>query len=334
MWVTEAHHRELWALLHYDKRTTQNSANGRCLLQDYPPLHLCAYDRLEPSANLVDVGKWEDLVEFPVRLIFWRCSRESVARHRNPLWDPTIGLTVESFYFDILHTLYLGVLNAMAKELIWELMDKDVWQTHATTLDERVALSVGHLRRSLFNFYSDFHRRHPDRKLTELQDLTVKMMGKSTQHKLKVKGMECWGVVLFLPTLLSEYGGALGERRRAWEVAVENVIAHVELIRQYKNAMPPLAVQGLYDTHARVMNALMSLGDFSFTPKFHVWMHIIASSLTRGSPWVAAAFLDEGYNHTLKKASKGAHAAVFEKRVLRRIDISIVISIRRSRRAD
>ena len=109
VWVTEAHHRELSPLLHYDKRTTQNSAFGRCILHDYPPLNLCAFDRLEPSVNLVNVGKWEDLADFPVRLIFWRCSRESVARHRNPLWDPTIGLTLESLYFDILHTLHLGV---------------------------------------------------------------------------------------------------------------------------------------------------------------------------------------------------------------------------------
>ena len=161
VWVTEAHHRELSPLLHYDKRTTQNSANGRAIQHDYPPLNLCALDRLEPSVNPVDVGKWEDLVEFPVLLICWRCSRESVAKHRNPLWDPTIGLTLESFYFDILHTLHWGVLNSMAKELIWELIELDVWQTHATTAEERVVLSVGHIRRNLFNFYADYRARMP-----------------------------------------------------------------------------------------------------------------------------------------------------------------------------
>ena len=133
--------------------------------------------------------------------------------------------------------------------------------------------------------------------------------------------MECWGVFLYLPHLLAEFRGTLGVEFHVWSDAIFGLIEHVEILREHRETMPATAIQKLFDTYAKVMTALVPLHYFSFTPKFHIRMHIVYSTVSRGSAWVAACFLDEGYNHTLKKAAKGVHAAVFERRVLRRMEL-------------
>ena len=318
--VTLEHHRVLSPLLQYDKRTTTSSSNGLALVEDYAPLNLRRGDRLEPSENLSDIGKFDDIMVFPVLLTFWRCSRETLAKHRCPLFDAAIGLTLDSFFFDILHTLFLGVLNVVAREFLWTLIEKDAWRTRARG-EVRLKVSVAQLRTQIFHFYGDYSRSHGGRTLTEISDLTPKMLGGSYRHRaLRLKGMECWGVFLYLPHLLAEFRGTLGVEFHVWRDAIFGLIDHVEILREHRESMPAAAIQKLFDTYAKVMTALASLPSFSFTPIFHIWMHIVYSTVSRGSAWVAACFLDEGYNHTLKKAAKGVHAAVFERRVLRRME--------------
>ena len=62
----------------------------RCLTRDVKVnnVSLRSGDRLEQ--NLPDIGLLEDL-ELPSEIIFWRCSRETLTRHRNPIFDLGLG---------------------------------------------------------------------------------------------------------------------------------------------------------------------------------------------------------------------------------------------------
>ena len=77
--------KKLAAALWYDKRKSGN--RGRCLRRAFPEWGLSAGDRLEPSAGLPNVGGLEHLNSgFPVEVVFWRRSENTVALHRNPLF--------------------------------------------------------------------------------------------------------------------------------------------------------------------------------------------------------------------------------------------------------
>ena len=67
-------------------------------------------DRLEPSINCPDIGLGFDACRsYPFRVTFWREELQSWAYHRNPLWEPTLGLTVDRVMMvDFLHTVGLG----------------------------------------------------------------------------------------------------------------------------------------------------------------------------------------------------------------------------------
>eukprot|EP00969_Alexandrium_andersonii_P246987 10915701-Alexandrium_andersonii.AAC.1 len=88
--------------------------------RDMLDLGLRKGDRLEPNDDLPDIGLYESLDAFPRTVLFWRPSRETKVRHRNPLFDgPThadvLGISVLSLAIDTLHTLNLGVYQEFVK---------------------------------------------------------------------------------------------------------------------------------------------------------------------------------------------------------------------------
>ena len=68
-----------------------------------PDLGLEAGDRVEPCAALNDVGLVFELDTFPVDLLFWLPSCETYCHHRSPLFDSSIGITLQSISIDQMH---------------------------------------------------------------------------------------------------------------------------------------------------------------------------------------------------------------------------------------
>ena len=62
------------------------------MTRDIPELGLAEDDRLEPSPDVRDVGLFEDLTP-PFTVTFWRCSLDTITRHRNPLFSDAVGIT-------------------------------------------------------------------------------------------------------------------------------------------------------------------------------------------------------------------------------------------------
>ena len=139
------------AQLRYDKRST--GSRGRCLAGPVPTLGLLAGDRLGPCAALPNVGALETFA-VPATVTFWRCSEETITRHRNPLFGgiasicPTRNLTI-----DVLHCLHLGVLKVWCAHAIWQVLH--MLEGSGTTEERnRAALLV--LRHELKAWYKSF----------------------------------------------------------------------------------------------------------------------------------------------------------------------------------
>ena len=116
--VTAINHKSIVLALEYDKR--KQGSCGRALKWDLPDLFLKAGDRLEPTETLIDVQGFDDLVDFPVQVLFWRCSEQTACLRRCPFWDADIGITPSIVIcIDMLHTLYLGSIHTWCKTVLW-----------------------------------------------------------------------------------------------------------------------------------------------------------------------------------------------------------------------
>ena len=78
-----------------------------------PLLNLEIGDRLEPNPEMIEYSIFDDdATSFRaarLRVLFWRRSAETAVRHRNPIFNSTIGVVCTLLSIDALHTLNLGV---------------------------------------------------------------------------------------------------------------------------------------------------------------------------------------------------------------------------------
>jgi hypothetical protein len=88
-----AGHRKVRVLLAYD--VSQKGSRGRALTTNVPEYGLLAGDKLEPSRGVPDIGEGFDKATAPVETVWWRPSNETKTKHRNPIYDPNLGITVD-----------------------------------------------------------------------------------------------------------------------------------------------------------------------------------------------------------------------------------------------
>ena len=144
----------------------QDGAGGRALTKSFPGLGLSQGFRLEPSPELPDVADFDNISQFPARVLFWAPKEESEARHRNPLLLPELGIGLQTFAIDTLHTLNLGVYQKLLAKSWWALISNDAWGVlpemgGRKNIEELAANSIGHLKRALWAYYDAFHAANP-----------------------------------------------------------------------------------------------------------------------------------------------------------------------------
>ena len=199
------------ARLHFDKR--QDGAQGLALTSGIVELGLLTGDRLEPSRLLPDVSLLAEIDLShgrTITVIFWRRSNESLAKHRNPIFDSDLGITPKrSMTVDTLHCLYLGVFKTWCCVVIWNFVTRNCY-ARVGTADENLGSSIMVFHRLLMQWYEARAQSRPGENLTRLADLVPKMLGSTNERKIKVKAAECWGMLLFLISELHRLRGHAG----------------------------------------------------------------------------------------------------------------------------
>jgi hypothetical protein len=301
--------------LRYDKRDA--GAHGRAIVQDMEVLGLRAYDRLEPSSVLPDVSKLEDLV-VPATVTFWRHREESITRHRNPMFcsSTVTGLGLSSLTVDLLHALYLGVMNRYCAVVLWFLFSSDVFGTIGTA-EENLQTAVLIIKSQLMAFYTKFQRDNPTRVLTRTGDLTTKMVGTKAAPRCKTKGSETFGMALFLTDMLQRYAVRLGTPGRRLERAGSALLRMVEIWETCGRVMSAAESQAAlqqYQTHMACMEP-----DDMYTPKHHILFHLLFRSCQLGNPKYYASWQSEAKNKVLKMSCRAVSQATFSATVLFRM---------------
>lgn len=269
--------RTVAGLLAYDRR--KDGSHGRALTRDVPVLGLLKGDRLEPSAALPDVAGFEDLRVFPVQVMFWRQSRQTWALHRNPLLNPALGIGINSFAVDILHTLNLGVYQRMVAKSWWVLLLSDAFGVSAAAagrrnVEELVANGVPKLRDALKAWYAAFEAAHPGVTVNKLEELTVKTLGDRDGLMIKAKAAQTRPLVRFTADLLAARRAAIPEEHAAIVPAAAALADFADLLRTVPKAVPLQDVQRLMDLLKRYI-FLADRGGIPPIPKVHLAMHLI-----------------------------------------------------------
>eukprot|EP00969_Alexandrium_andersonii_P302163 13357195-Alexandrium_andersonii.AAC.1 len=77
---------------------------------------------------------------------------ETKTTHRNPLLHcAELGLTTDHLCIDLMHTLYLGIVQNFVVHCLWRFLLDNVWQVQTHSDDERLNVGCMRLRSDLFS---------------------------------------------------------------------------------------------------------------------------------------------------------------------------------------
>lgn len=297
---------------------TKDGPRGRALVKDLPTLGLERHDRLEPSHECQDIGAAFDSLgqsQFPVTVVFWRKRLESRCRHRCPLFDPKLGITLAVLCVDVLHGLWLGPAKDWCASVLWCLIDYNVFGVDGP-LENQIMDSVLQIKAALWDFYKRWRQAHPGQELTELENLTPGMLGKNTDRKLATKAAETKHLVPFCLEMISRYSSQIPPSLAAQYRGIgESMQALASVMQSQGFVMAPEAIQSLYDQVNRLL-CLWQASKLAAKPKLHQLMHLCDRAAFQGNPAHYATWNDESLNRVLGILGRSAHRTVWECRIL------------------
>ena len=218
--VTLELHRQIKPALFYDRRHT--GSHDRSLRWGIPGTTLLMGDRLEPCDELLDVAAFDALTVFPVRLTFWRPGGIEKTKHRNPLFDRSLGITPMILLVDLLHNLLLGCMQHFATDLLWVMMINGVWAKKTARQEDWIENNVRVMRGDLALWQDRLERSRPHWQSTRIQDIYPEMVGTPAKRFLKLKVVETKYLFYFLAQKIN--GGAVKDlvhQGGAWAAAAD-----------------------------------------------------------------------------------------------------------------
>ena len=308
--LAAADHRLLRGVLRPDLR--DSGSHGLALSIDIPHMGLQGGDRLEPSPELPDIGAFRSLSDFPHKVTFWCRAAETLSRHRNPLLDPALGITLRSLTVDTLHTLQLGVMLEWCSACMWDLIEAKVWADFGT-VEETIQGTVRVLRLELKAFYRQYKVEH-QKSLTKVY-LSRKTLN-LTNRRLRTKAAQTWGMCLFLVSKLRSCAHMLPQGGRLL-LAGEALVDLVHLWESAGRVLTPAQQQAALDLWKGHMRHTKHEERVK-TPKRHLMVHLLSRSAFFGNPRWYAVWRDESLNRELKKSCRVVAQSTFEDLLLLR----------------
>ena len=311
-------HALLVPLLKFDEM--KNGNRGLCLTADLvlQGIELQTGDRVEPSRQLPDVDAIRHISVFPASVLMWRCSRETLARHRCPVFDEHLGVAPHrSLTVDALHCLFLCAIKVTISYVVWFVLLYGVFGQIGSE-DEQLSTATSAMKTHFFNWYRARHQQNPEETLTKPVDLSRKTFSDKENRTCKYKGSESWTLLLFLRFLLSTFIDRLpSDGPRILEM-VSQRCSMVELLKRSPNRLSDEAINEWFGYYGRFFLLSDHLPELAI-PKRHLWTHALDRLLDHGNPWNYSCWYDEHLNKVLKMATRNVSQATFEKSLLQRM---------------
>ena len=187
----------------------KKGSQGLALRAPVPSTALAQGNRVEPVVG--GMWDWQQVYEqdCPNEICFWSPRRQTLAKHRNPLFDAAIGTDVwNSVAIDCMHTWCLGIFQQYLSALLWALLAANIFKSSSTSSENKQQENMADLNRRLQRFYRETERSDPDTKFSKME-LKVEVLGKQKNQELSAKAAETLGLlhfmVFFLPTVTADW---------------------------------------------------------------------------------------------------------------------------------
>ena len=221
---------------------TDGGGRGRCIPIDFPELGLVRGDRLEPTPDMPDVAAF-DLLEPPVKALFWRRSNETLVRHRVPLFSDETGISVPSCLVpDWMHGLSLGLIQDFLRWLLSSSFEHDVYLVGGFQ-EQRLVLSLNRFFLELVEWIKAEAKQKRFR--TSVQQLTASMFGTIACCTLNLHAGEAQSMMRFVPVFLAKHGSRLPDLATA-SIAATAIIRCMDLMKLHPWVFPERAIEDFY----------------------------------------------------------------------------------------
>ena len=232
VWImTDALYQRVRAVLDYDSR--DSGYRGRTLLVAIPELGLKKNFRLEPHPGMPNVADFDHAVAL-IRVLFWDRSRETKARHRNPIYNEETDMIPSKVIVpDWLHSLALGCYKVFISLFFHRLFHVNAFGIAAGAKDAIIRESVMRIKERLFQWYGK--EAEEGREHGRVQNLTAEMVGDSEKHMISTWGHETNGVLEFCPTLWESFGTFLPRAEsQHFKRALDSILGIHAFIKTYR----------------------------------------------------------------------------------------------------
>ena len=171
-------------------------------------------------------------------------------------------------------------------------------------------MAVDILKAELFGWYARARRRDPPLEISQLSNLTLKMLGALDAPMLRTKAMETLGLAMFLvetlPTFLNRLPPHAVVMLEAGRLLLQFRALLLDLPPDWGAAGAQTALH-LWKRFMKVSEPLQI-----HVPKTHLMLHCLLRSEELGNPVLYQTFADEGLNSTLRKVLRLCHQSRFE----------------------
>ena len=233
-------------------------------------------------------------------------------RRRLPLFDVSVGTTLDTLMVDKLHCLYLGPAQTWCHHALWRLILVDAFGVGGTAI-HHYPLAVSRIKGMLWTWYRAEQRRRPDEQITQVQNFTIGLLG-NTATSLATKAAETKWLLPFVLSLVERFGEKFSHvENECLRDSGRALQEYIDLLDAAPRIVPMPALERMcYCVKAYI--DCCHRGNIPLKPKAHMLVHMALRTLRHGNPNEYAVFTDESINRTLAKIAEAAHRSVWEVR--------------------
>ena len=199
--------------------------------------------------------------------------------------------------------------------------------------EEVVEIAAQVLTNALHAWYKSRAIAFKDEVLTRISDVTKKMLGDAGEQRLKTKGAETWGLLLFLADELKIHRARLGDEGDRLLAAAQGLIGMATVWDKGGVRLSVDEQKACWRHYTAFLDATQ-IYDELLLPKRHMVLHMLRRMPVFGNPRFHAAWKDESLNKLLKKCCRQVSQATFEVAVLIGVKGSLALQRGRKRERD
>ena len=135
-------------------------------------------DRFEPTEGGLSDWQQIDGRKHEGKICFWRPAAETMAKHRNPLFQQSLGTDLWNVIaVDAMHTWSLGIFQQFLAGLLWAILDTNLFLRGGGAREDKNRRAMAEMNKLLLDFYRRVDTAEPGHRPSRME-LRIEALGK------------------------------------------------------------------------------------------------------------------------------------------------------------